>query len=41
MTSYFLAVLQNLYKIVNPEVTETLIVAETDEQAIDSTYTMN
>ena len=41
MTSCVLAVLQNLYKIVNPEVTETIIVAETDEQANESTYTMN
>jgi len=32
---------QNLYKIVNPEVTETTIVTETNEQAIDSTRTMN
>ena len=41
MMSFFIALLQNLYKFVDPELTETTIVTKTNEQAIDSTHTMN
>ena len=42
MISCFLALLQNFYEMVDLEVTETTIrVTETNEQAIDSTHTMN